>query len=1288
MADEKTVIKITPTPAVQDISRTNLLRLSRITKLPPEKVSQRISAGKSIAIVTSMHPKLEDVANLIRGFGFSVTISPVEGSKASPPAPAASSAAATVEASEWKVGDVIENLYEVRDIKYGGMGNVYLVRHRRWDIMMAVKSLLHRLRGNEEDRALFLKEAETWIDVGFHPNIAACYYVRNIHESPRIFIEYVDGGALNEWLVRQSPVAWDMLIDLMVQFSDGLEHAHSKGLVHRDVKPGNCMMTRDGILKVTDFGLTKRQDQSRGNGETFDASESGVHSVLEKESVTAAGMGTPSYMAPEMWIPHAEVGPPVDIYAFGVMFFEICCGRKPFVIQPGEKRGKLGLAHVKKTPPRPRSLRSSIPRSIENLILKCLNKNPADRYGSFREIRGELAQIYEEIYKRRFPREMPDEVKLFSDALNNRAVSLMDLNHEDEAENALMRAVESDPHHPEAVYNLGLLDWYRTKNPDWELVKRMEEVVKTPEYVGRGAYLLGRCLLALGDARRALTACELAISSEDAGEAWLKHCAVALIGTGNELDAIKHLETYLIDFPEDEEAAGWLIGAMVRNGRLEEARDRIKSFPGASEIGRMEPEEISRKFLFSGLTETSVLRGHGGWVTCMAQSQKSNLLITGARDRTIKIWNAETGEEKKTLNVVGEPPAALWVSPNEQLLAIASSQSGIPVKILNLQSGRFVGNLIAHGGVVTAAGFSPDGKHILTVEQAGVTRLWGAEDFKAAATFKIPAHSAAALAFDGDSKPIVFISGMDRIVKKILPLDSVTETFERGHRELVVALKVDPEGRRAVTCGRDKQTIIWDAREGKIVTVSQAHQDPVAAVALNPVMHLAASYDAKGGIKVWDDQSGIVHRTFSTCDSEVNCLEFTPDGERLLAGGKDMCLRIWDVRGRLMFPNMALAKIRPIKKQIKSDRKFKAMVDAAKKAMKRGAFSTAYSMLRESQVLPGYERSDIALDLIVRMRERGKRVGLHGGWNRKTCETPSGVMDVSFSPSAINFLTAQADHTIGMWNTKRGDCVKTLKGHTNLVAAICFSSNGREAASGSDDRSVRLWDLQTGKMLLTLKGHTESVSSVAFSRDGSALLSGSWDKTVRLWRLPDGGLIKTLKGHEDKITAVKFVRGAEHIASAGFDGVVKIWEASSGRLLRELRGHRDKIMSLDVSPDGHLLASGSTDGNVKVWDLRRGTCLKTLEGGKSGVRAAVFSPDQNFLAVGGYDTILRIWKIDNSACLREFQGHSREISSVDFSSNGRFVISSSTDGSVMIWELDWEWRFGDTKGEGTREPVR
>ncbi|HMK34734.1 MAG TPA: protein kinase [Desulfomonilaceae bacterium] len=1276
MTGERIAIKIIPTPATQDISQRDLFRLARITKLPSERIKERISSGKGLVIITAMHPRIEDLVSLIRAIGFSVTTGPADAINR-PVSPKTTQTTPRVLDSEWKIGSIIENLYEVKDIKQGGMGAVYLVRHRRWNTMMAVKSLLHRLRENEEDRALFVKEAETWIDIGFHPNIAACYYVRNIDDSPRIFIEYVDGGGLHEWLVRRRPAGWDVIIDCMVQASDGLEHAHSKGLVHRDIKPANCMMTRDGVLKVTDFGLTKKKSQELSAAEI-----EADGPAPDRESITAAGMGTPGYMAPEMWIPHTEVGPPADMYAFGVMFFELCCGRKPFVLKAGEKREKLALAHVKQAPPRPSTYRRDIPPALEEVILKCLNKNPDNRYPSFRVIREDLAGIYESLFQRRFPRETPDELRLLSDALNNRAVSLMDLNHQEEAERALLKALESDPHHPEAVYNLGLLRWLRMSNPDRELVVRMEEVIKTPEYVGRGASLLGRCLLTLGDAERALKACELSLTAEEATESWLKPYAIALIGTGCETDAIARLETYSEEFPNDDEAAGWLIGALTRTGRNDEAQALMRALPASSEIRHWTQEKIAENFFFSGLSEVLSMEGHAGWITCVLQSPKSGAILTGSRDRTIRFWNPETGATMKTVSVVGEPPAILWISPDERYLAIAASQTGVPVKILHVDSGKFVGSLPGHEGAVTALGFSPDGRHILTAEQKGSARLWSATDFKFVSAHKIPVHTAAAIYFDEHSRPGIFLAGMDRVLKKIFPPDSPPQAFEKVHRDPITAVKVSPSGGRVLTCGREKQVLVWDGEAGGVVSGFQAHQEHVAEVALNPVRDLAASYDPKSGIKVWDSRNGMVLRTFSPGDGEITCMAFTINGERLLAGGRDMTLKIWDVRGRPMTPNLALAKIRPVKKQMKSDRKFKAMIEAAKKAMKRGAFGTAYSMLRDSQTLQGYERSDVALDLIFRLKDYGKRTGIHGGWKRKSVETQCGVLKVVFSPSAIAFLTAQADHTVRMWSTKTGDCLKVLKGHTNLVSTVSFSGTGREAASTSDDRSVRTWDLNSGRNLLTLKGHGENVSAVAYSPDATALVSGSWDKTLRLWRLPDGYPMRTLKGHEDKITCANFVHNGEHIVSAGFDGVVKMWETSSGRLLRDLRGHKDKIMCLDVSKQGDLLLTGSMDGTARIWDTKTGSCMKVIDVNESGVRATGFSPDQAFVVTGGSDSVLRIWSLSTGKCLREFQGHLREITSAEFSSNGRFVISSSADGSIIIWEVDWEWKFSgiaDTK---------
>lgn len=1282
MAGEKIAIKIVPTPATQDTSDKVLQRLSRLTKLKPERLRDRITRGKSIVIITKRHPKVDAVVELIRSFGFSVSV--LSASRTAGP-PSTKVVARTPslpdDEAEWRVGDTIENLYEVRDIKQGGMGAVYLVRHKRWNSMMAVKSLLKRLRGNEEDRALFFKEAETWIDIGFHPNIAACYYVRNINESPRIFIEYVDGGALNEWLNRRRPYNWDLLIDLMVQVGDGLHHAHTKGLVHRDVKPGNCMMTKDGILKVTDFGLTKRK--AREPGVLDLESTAGTENLsLERESITAAGMGTPSYMAPEMWIPYSEVGPQADIYAFGVMFFELACGKKPFAVKPGEKRDRLALAHVKKAPPPPRSVRPDVPKSIEDIILRCLLKNPADRYGSFLEIRQELAAAHEEIFNRPLTRDAPDEVRLLSDALNNRSVSLLDLYHHEEAVATLDKALEADPHHPEAVYNKGLLEWTRTKDPDWDLVVKLEEVAKTPEYADRGADLLARCSLALGDAERALKACELSSSSEEASEGWQKSYAVSLIGVGREQEAITRLESYLEAFPDDDEAEGWLIGALTRCGLREKALGRIKELPEGSEIARLTPEQISDAFLFSGLREAMILKGHGGWVTCVSQFPKSDLLISGARDRSIKIWDAVTGSELRSFTALGEPPAALWISPEETLVVVAPSRPGVPVKVLDPASGRFVGSLQAADGRVTAGAFSPDGRHVLTVEEKGTARLWEVPGFKAAGRFKIPYHTASVVVSAHSENAEILVAGLDRMIKRIRLVEGRTVSFERCHTEPITDICASSDGSLVLTSGKDRQVILWDGNAGTPISVFRIHQEQVSLVALNPRRNLAAGYDPKGGIKVWDTRTGTVFRTFNADGGEINTLTFTRDGSSLVAGGRDMTLRVWDVRGRRIVPAMALAKIRPVKKQMRSDRRYKAMIDAAKKALRRGAHGIAYSLVRDSQALAGYERSDTALDLLWRMKDHGHRIGLHGAWQKKAIDTSSGVMDISFSPSAINFLTAQSDHTVRMWSTTTGECVKVLKGHSNLAATVSYSWNGREAASGGDDRSVRTWDVKTGRNVLVLKGHTESVSTVGFSKDGNFLVSSSWDNTVRIWRLPEGTLFKVLKGHSDKVSCADFIGETEYVVSAGFDGIVKMWDFSTGRLLRDLRGHKDRIMSLRVSPLGDLILSGAMDGSARLWDVRTGSCVAEIEVSKAGVRSGAFSPDQKFVATGGNDAVLRLWNLETGDCDREFLGHSKEITAVDFSSNGRFLISASVDGNVMLWELDWDWRFPSRKGVG------
>jgi serine/threonine protein kinase len=164
----------------------------------------------------------------------------------------------------WHPGDVILDLYDVLEVvESGGMGLVYRVRHRGWDIELAVKAPRPKLVTSAAQHRDFEAEAEAWARLGSHPHTVSCAYVRRLGGVPRVFAEWVDGGSLADWvrdrrLYEGGPrAALQRILDVAIQFAWGLEHAHEHDLVHQDIKPANVMLTRDGVAKVTDFGLAK-----------------------------------------------------------------------------------------------------------------------------------------------------------------------------------------------------------------------------------------------------------------------------------------------------------------------------------------------------------------------------------------------------------------------------------------------------------------------------------------------------------------------------------------------------------------------------------------------------------------------------------------------------------------------------------------------------------------------------------------------------------------------------------------------------------------------------------------------------------------------------------------------------------------------------------------------------------------------------------------------------------------------------------------------------------------------
>ncbi|MBI3924252.1 MAG: serine/threonine protein kinase [Armatimonadetes bacterium] len=210
--------------------------------------------------------------------------------------------------STWRVGQVLDGVFMITGrLGQGGMSSVYQVHHREWDLSMAVKVPLPEVLG-AIGKERFLREAQTWVDLGVHPNIVQCWFVREIDGLPVLFLDYLAGGSLKEWQEQGFVQAgeWSKILDLVIQACDGLGHAHDHGLVHRDVKPANLLIRGDESLCVTDFGLVKV-----GTAPELPAQTSWT--PLERQlgaSLTAVGsvVGTPEYGAPEQW-DDSPVGP-------------------------------------------------------------------------------------------------------------------------------------------------------------------------------------------------------------------------------------------------------------------------------------------------------------------------------------------------------------------------------------------------------------------------------------------------------------------------------------------------------------------------------------------------------------------------------------------------------------------------------------------------------------------------------------------------------------------------------------------------------------------------------------------------------------------------------------------------------------------------------------------------------------------------------------------------------------------------------------------------------------------
>jgi hypothetical protein len=248
---------------------------------------------------------------------------------------------------------------------------VYKARQTRLDRPVALKMVLASAAAGPEELGRFRREAEAIARLA-HPNIVQVYEVGEHEGCPYLVLELLEGGSLADRLAG-TPLPPRQAAELALALAGAVQHAHEKGVIHRDLKPGNVLLTADGVPKIADFGLAKRLGTNRAQTET---------------GVIA---GTPSYMAPEQAQGRGkDVGPATDVYALGAILYELLTGRPPFKAATVLQTLEQVRSH---DPPRPATLQPGLPADLETVCLKCLHKEPAYRYRSAAALAADLGSF-------------------------------------------------------------------------------------------------------------------------------------------------------------------------------------------------------------------------------------------------------------------------------------------------------------------------------------------------------------------------------------------------------------------------------------------------------------------------------------------------------------------------------------------------------------------------------------------------------------------------------------------------------------------------------------------------------------------------------------------------------------------------------------------------------------------------------------------------------------------------------------------------------------------------------
>lgn len=634
----------------------------------------------------------------------------------------------------------------------------------------------------------------------------------------------------------------------------------------------------------------------------------------------------------------------------------------------------------------------------------------------------------------------------------------------------------------------------------------------------------------------------------------------------------------------------------------------------------------------------------------LAWHQRSNAILqqmtaTQERDKAQAIQSLFLIDLARQSRAAGDASAAVLLAL-ETLPAVGVVRPYLSQAEVQVEGGQRslaeVRIFAGHSDKLLMAGFSRDGKRIVTTSWDKTVRLWDTQTGKQIreplSMGKFIANSAM---FSPDGKRLVTTSAGSDGTAQIWNIEVGQPVGElKGHRGPLYWAEFSLDGKRIVTASADKTARLWDAETGQpIGKPLEGHSLDVLWAGFSPDGKLVATVSKDKTVRLWDAETGMqVGEPLTGHQGAIWSAAFSPDSKRIVTASEDATAQQWDIQTG-----------KPIGVALKGHKE--ALAGAAYSPDgKRIVTASGDNTARVWDAKNGFEIS--------------KPLAGHGDI----------VQSAVFSPDGKYILTASDDSTARLWIVDPESNARIVMGDfADDIRAATLSPNGKRIVVIPSGSYPRIWDVETGRFIgEPLKGHdVVGVWSAAFSPDGKRIVTASLDNTARLWDAESGKQIgEPFRGHKSEVLNAAFSPDGRRIITVSRDKTARLWDVASAKEIVLFQGHEDVVNSAVFSPDGKTVLTSSRDKTARLWDTSNGKAIgEPLRGHEDVVSSAFFSPDGRLIVTASEDKSVRLWAAESGKQIGEpLRGHERGVLSAAFSPDGKRIVTRSND--VRLWDAN------------------